>query len=239
MNRISKLCAIAALPLFALGCATGGVKVDQPAADAAAAIVIRIPGTCLPLMPCANQTLSFARLKEGGGLIADEIHQTTVVRDDHYYLLNAKPGRYVAVAAAYARGMRTAASLGAGVSVTASRVFGENILFSEALVRQTQVEVRPGTLAVMGEFDFDIDGRMAFAPSAAAFLREADAVQAHYAKALDPEMESRGATSATKFYRGTFKSAQRDAEARRRLLEAAAAHIGAEGWAAQIARTPR
>lgn len=236
MHGMSKLFAIAALPLFALGCATGNVKVDSPAAEAAAAIVIRIPNTCLPLMPCANKTLSFARLGDGGELIADELYQTTVERDDHYYLLNAKPGRYVAVAAAYARSLRTGAALGGGVTFRASRVFGENILFSEALVRQTLVEVRPGMLAVMGEFDFDIEGRMGFAPSAAGFMREADKVQLHYAKALDPQMETRGATSAIKFYRGAFKSAQRDAAARRRMLDAAAAHIGADGWGAQIGR---
>jgi hypothetical protein len=236
MNRISTPFAAMVLPLFLLGCATGNVKVSQPAAESASGIVIRIPSPCVPLMPCANATLTFARLQDDGSVISDEIYRASIVRSDHHYLLNAKPGKYAAVAVAYERGMRTGASLGGGVTVTTSRVFGENILFSEELVRQTLVEVTPGTIAVMGAYDFAVEGRMALAPSATQFMKDADPVQLHYAKALDPQMQSRGATSAIKFYRARFESAQKDSATRQALLKSAERHVGAEGWDKHIMR---
>lgn len=239
MKKLSTIFVILTMPLIFAGCATGNIKASPPLADSASAIVIKIPSSCLPLSPCANKTLTFARLNGDGDVISGELYQTSVVRDNHYYLLNAKPGRYVAVAAAYARSMNTNSDLGGGLTFTASRVFGENILFSEELVRQTLVEVAPGSLAVMGEYDYSIEGRMVFAPSAAQFMKDADPVQIHYAKALDPEMETRGVTSAVKFYRAEFKSASRDADTRRKLLESAGKHIGADGWNAHVMRAEK
>lgn len=215
-----------------VGCLSN-VKVSQPVSESAAGVAIKIPSSCIPLLPCASPTVTFARLGEDGTILSDEIYQTSTMKDDHYYLLNAKPGTYVAVAAAYARGVSSGASSG-NVTVSIKRTFGENILFSEELVKQTKVEVVSGELIIMGEYDFSVEGRMAFAPSAAQFLEHADAVQAHYAKVIDPDMESRGVTSAVKFYRGNFKSANTDAKTKQKLLDKAYQHIGEDGWSNHI-----
>lgn len=230
MNNISILLAAVVLPLILSGCMAGNVKAPPPSSHDAAGIVIKIPNTCLPLTPCANKTLTFARLQADGEVISDELYHTSLVKGDHYYLLNVTPGRYVAVAATYTRRMNNSTNLGGGAVLTTGGVFGENILFSDELVRQTQVEVKPGTLAVMGEYDFSIEGRMVFAPSAAQFMKRADQVQLHYARKLDPEMESRGVTSGVKFYRAELESGSRDEETRRKLLGSAEKHIGKEGW---------
>ena len=99
------------------------------------------------------------------------------------------------------------------------------------------VTAKAGQIAVAGNFEFDIQGRMGFAPSAADFIKEADSYQVHYAKAFDPEMESRTGTSATKFYRAILEQAHTDADAKRRLLADADADIGSQGWKAHIDRS--
>ena len=229
MNKKITLLGISLLvPILLVGCASN-IKVTQPTSSSAAGVAIKIPSSCIPLLPCASPTVTFARLGEDGNILSDETYQTTIMKADHYYLLNVKPGTYVAVAAAYSRGMSTSTSSG-NVTVGIKRTFGENILFSEELVRQTKIEVVSGELAIMGEYDFSVEGRMAFAPSAAQFLKNADAVQAHYAKTIDPDMESRGVTSSIKFYRGTFKSSATDTETKQKLLDKANQHIGEEGW---------
>lgn len=236
MNRKSVLLVVSVIvSVFLAGCMTGNVKVSQPTSQSASGIVIKIPGICPALLPCSNRIVTFAKL-DNDGIISSELHQTSVMKDNHYYLLNAEPGMYVAVAATYSRGVGIGASSG-NVSVGVVRTFGENILFSRDLVEKTKIELKPGSLAIMGEFDFGIDGRMALAPSASQFLKDADAVQAHYAKALDVEMESRGATSSIKFYRGTLKSVSVDTNSRKKLLETARKHIGAEGWERQLTNT--
>lgn len=217
---------------FLMGCITGNVKVSQPESQSASGIVIKISEICLPLMPCSDQTVTFAKLGDDG-IISSELYQTSVMKNNHYYLLNAKPGQYVAVAATYSR--KTSIGVSAeDINGRVTRVFGENILFSKALIEKTKIELMPGSLAIMGEFDFGIDGRMALAPSASKFLKDADSVQAHYAKAIDSEMEFRGAMSSIKFYRGTLKSANTDAGSKKTLLETAKKHIGTEGWSSQL-----
>lgn len=238
MFRSIKLVSISliSMVIFA-GCMAANVKISQPASSVASGIVIKIPRICPPLMPCSNQTVTFARL-EGDGIISSDLYQTSTMKSDHYYLLNVEPGTYVAVAATYARELGAGVS-GGNISVGFSRAFGENILFSEVLVNKTKTTVAAGEIAVMGEFDFNIEGRMALAPSASQFLKNADSTQAHYAKAIDPEMESRGATSSIKFYRGELKASTVDIEARNKLLESATKHLSDSGWTDQIGNSKK
>ena len=65
-------------------------------------------------------------------------------------------------------------------------------------------------------------------------LEKADSIQAYYAKILDPKLETRGATSAQKFYRGDLTSANIKTEAKRELLKSAIIHIGSAGWTSQL-----
>ncbi|VAX32149.1 hypothetical protein MNBD_NITROSPIRAE01-1064 [hydrothermal vent metagenome] len=221
--------------IFLTGCAMWNLKVSQPVSQSASGVMIKIPGICPVLIPCSDQIVTFARLGDDD-LISSEIYQTSTMKNNHYYLLNARPGKYVAVAATYSRGTSIGGSAG-NISGVITRVFGENILFSSELVEKTKIELLPGSLAIMGEFDFSVDGRMALAPSASQFLKNADSVQAHYAKAIDSEMESRGAMSSIKFYRGTLKSVGTDPGSKQKLLELARKHIGAEGWESQLANS--
>ncbi|WP_108124931.1 hypothetical protein [Saccharospirillum mangrovi] len=219
------------------GCATTA-PVAEPEAAGSSAVMIKMPNPCMPLMPCKDKRLTFARLTENNNLLSGELYQTAVSFDDHYYLLNAEPGQYVAVAVSYSRG--TAGSLGSGnVQATFSRTFGENILLSEEAVERSLVAVAAGELAVMGAFELDIEGRMAIAPSASAFLKDADATQAYYAHQLDPELESRGITSSAKYYRGSYLSDDNSEPVREQLLNNAAKHIGAQGWSIQIGNAQR
>lgn len=234
--RIQATLAVGLLLALA-GCATK-TPVAVPEAAASSAVMIKMPNPCMPLQPCKDKRLTFARLTENNNLLSGELHQTDVSFNDHYYLLNAEPGQYVAVAISYSRS--TAGSFGSGnVQATFSRTFGENILLSEQAVARSLVTVAEGELAVMGEFDLNIEGRMALVSSASAFLKDADATQAHYAHQLDPELESRGIASSAKFYRGTYQSDDRSEAVREELLMNAAKHIGEQGWSVQVGNAQR
>lgn len=220
----------AAVGLALAGCVSTPVQLPQPDAANAGAIVIKIDDICLPLTPCAEQKVIFARLDSGTGLASKELYVSTLQKDDHYYLLNAQPGTYVAVAAGYSRSTNPLAFGGGSTSGTIGRSFAETIYFSQSLIEKTKVRVMPGKLAVVGDFDFDIQGRMSFAPSASDFLKAADRLQVHYAKTVDPQMETRGMTSSIKFYRANLIAAHKNTQLTGEILTAANKHIGAAGW---------
>jgi hypothetical protein len=238
MTNAIRLSTVVVASLAVLGCVTNAVELPQPDAGNAGAVVVKIDDICLPLMPCANQKMVFARLMDGAGLSSSEIYTSTLEYDDHYYLLNAKPGTYVAVAASYSRGTSPLSFGGGSVSGSFGRSFDETIYFSQNLIEKTKVRVSPGVLAVAGDFDFDIQGRMGFAPSASDFLKAADPLQVHYAKTVDPQMETRGAMSSIKFYRADLTAAHTSQQAARKILGAANKHIGAAGWQNHILSAP-
>lgn len=213
------------------GCAT--VPAPEPMAPTSSAIMIKVPNPCPPLAACKNKSLTFARLTEDDNVLSGELQQTAVSYDDHYYLLNAEPGQYVAVAISYSRS--TTSSMNSGnTQFGFSRTLGETILLSEQAVERSLVTVSAGELAVMGAFELNIEGRMSLAPRASAFLRDADATQTHYAYQIDPQLENRGVVSSYKYYRGTYQSDDRSGPVREELLNKAAKHIGEQGWSAQI-----
>jgi len=214
--------AILLMVVICAGCAA--LKVVPPSSPNTAAIAIQIDDICLPLLPCSNQTLTFARLDNSNKLTSAELYSTSVMSNDRYYLLNAKPGTYVAVAASYER-------------TQFFRTFKENILFPKAMIAKTQVQVKAGRLAVAGNFEFGVEGRMGMAPSAADFLKSADSQQAHYAKTIDPAMKSRSGASSMKFYRATLGKAHADEKTKRRLIGDAINDIGAKGWKGHIDRS--
>lgn len=234
---LKRLCLVPLLGMLITGCAGTAIKPAQPVTADAAGVVVQVPSPCLPLMPCGGLTVSFARLPDDGAL-SSEIYRTSVEQDGYYYLLNVPPGRYVAVASSYARAMNSQSRIG-NAGLTVNRLFGENIFFPRDLVDGTETNVKPGELAVMGRLDYDIEGRMAFAPSATSFLDQADAVQKHYARQLDLELETRGVTSSIKFYRAANGSVDRSDAIRNGMREAARTHIGNAGWQVQIDRGDR
>jgi len=105
---------------LALACAGPPPPVQAPANESAALIAIKVALD----KEGETERLYFVRLEDGETVIQDEVVSSNYFEDGYVYLLNAKPGRYVAVAAAkltqkgHAPGPMT--PVGGGFSVGAS-----------------------------------------------------------------------------------------------------------------------
>lgn len=109
----------------------------------------------------------FVRLEEGEDLddltSKETLIPSTLVDGEHAYLLNVKPGTYVAVAAIYTEDNEplnvpvASAQVSSNVSVGFSMdLFGGQTTyrnyFSREMITQTQTTVAPGTMAFMGHY---------------------------------------------------------------------------------------
>lgn len=113
----------------------------------------------------------FVRLGDGVDMYAAEsILPSDFSRGKQVYLLNAKPGRYVAVAAQLG-GLGTAG--------------GEYVVFFDrAMIPQTEIEVTPGRITFMGDLSVDLKVKMS----------EADEAQMHYFRLVAPGAARKGFT---------------------------------------------
>ena len=106
----------------------------------------------------------FARLDDerSNSVISDEVFESNFCHGDYFYLLNAPPGRYVAVGSVYT----TTPLFDPG-----NKTVHHRSLYEEALVRETGVVVAPGSFTFMGDF---------LIQSTVPWGQEWDAVQSHY-----------------------------------------------------------
>ncbi len=172
----------------------------------------------------------FARLDPGQ---ADFRTSTPLLGSNHsrgntFFLLNADPGRYVAVL-----------SLAAGVDpVTGARSPERDLtVLPEDLVRGTDVTAEPGAMAFMGEYCVHSFGTLA----------EADATQKFYGELSSPPPQGTGTTvlgihviplaSAPPIVsRGRTESARKDEEADARFRAEATEQLVDPAWGA-VARS--
>ena len=114
----------------------------------------------------------FVRLGEDVDMYAAEsIVPSDFSKGKQVYLLNAKPGRYVAVAAQLG-GMGAAG--------------GEYVVFFDrAMIPQTEIEVTPGRITFMGDLSVDLKVKMS----------KADEAQMHYFRLVEPAAARTGFTA--------------------------------------------
>jgi len=131
----------------------------------------------------------FVRLREEADRYgAEAVIPSNFSRDKQVYLLNARPGRYIAVAAQLR---------GSGP--------GEYYVFPDmAAIGQTDVDVVPGRMSFMGDFLFDLKVKM----------NKSDAAQGHYLRLIRPGAARKGlmgrAFSADYTYRAELVSVDRE-----------------------------
>ncbi len=187
----------------------------------------------LAIFPVETTKVCFARLDPGQG---DFKTAAAPIASNHssgdtFYLLNADPGRYVAVV-----------SLAAGMDPASGARETERdlTLLPEDLVRMTDVAAEPGLMAFMGEYRVHSFGGLA----------DADAPQKFYAGILAPapggsDLAVLGirvvplAGTPPVVSRGRTESARRDAEAEERFRAAARDHLVDAAWGAVAVRGRR
>jgi hypothetical protein len=167
-------------------------KVPLPAPDPErGTIAVTVRGRAPAGNKAPSVQVSFVRLDhEVEMFAADSVIQSNFSGKKQVYLLNAKPGRYVAVATQLR-----------GTGLGDYRVF-----LDKASIAETEVEVTPGEIAFMGDFLLDLKTKM----------KGADEAQAHYYRLLAPSAARKGwmtrAYTGSYMYRGELVSVDRGPE---------------------------
>ena len=151
----------------------------------------------------------FVRLEGGDedAFSAEQVIPSTYSKKKQVYLLNAKPGRYVAVAANLGS-QATAGSMspvGGGVSVGFQPpVMKFSAFFSIEMIPQTEVTVVPGEMVFMGDL----------LAKGSTKMENTDAAQAHYYRMLSPEAADKGylarTFSGSAVYRAELEGVSKD-----------------------------
>jgi hypothetical protein len=199
--------------LFA-GCASTPQGVaDHLAQPQGAALVIDLR-TKAPIGIAGPDTVQvfFARIDNADGLLQQTIVRSNHVKDGRAYLLNARPGTYVAVAS---------------LAVNSAPRHTFTTYFPREVVERTRVTVGEGEFAAMGSCllgtSVGLDG--------------ADEVQAHYKNVIAPGQATGTmamAFSGSTHYRGQLIECKSDETGRKDVLQKARGDLAGSGWAARL-----
>lgn len=160
----------------------------------------------------------------------DDITQNLVIpsnfaKDGRIYLLNARPGKYAAVAAFRSQAglpFAPAPQPGISVSVTVGKT-GYTTYFSKELIEATKINVVPGEVVFMGSY----------VVKQSVGLENAEPIQNHYANLLAPGSSKSGfghLLSGDYHYRGMTGEAKRDSDARTEFIKKARGDLAEGGW---------
>lgn len=226
MNRRYATLAIVAIILG--GCATTQPipELSQPqSAGFGIDVSLKAP---IGIFSAEPDQIYFAKIDNEDGLLQQQIVRSNYSKGGRAYLLNARPGTYVAVAAFFSRAGAPAGppSPGFSVSVTTGRS-GYTTYFSKELVELTKITVRENDFAFMGSYMVN----------QSVGLEGADGVQTHYKNVIAP-----GATTSTLLmglsgdvhYRGTMLERKSDEQARNDFLRNAKEDLAGSAWATRI-----
>jgi DTW domain-containing protein YfiP len=173
----------------------------------------------------------FARVYDDADRVdADHVVRSTTVAQGRAYLVNVVPGRYVAVGCTFdpeppddAGEPRTPDSPGEGV-----------VVFSEADIAKTEVDVPAAAVAFMGRVDVQCSSK----------IKESDAAQAHYLPMIAPKGAKQGflarAFNGHLIYTGAFTRIDRDAPADARFWSdtLGTSFKNDAAWTARVSQRP-
>ena len=220
MNLPSSRHAFASMVVIAViltGCATTQPipEISQPkSAGLAIDVILKYPISVFSNKP---DQIYFAKIDDQGGILQQQIIRSNYSKDSRFYLLNASPGTYVAVAAFFSQpgwspGMRSR---------------GYTTYFPKELVEQSKVIVRENDLIFVGSYVVDTS----------VGLDGADDVQTHYKNVIAPgEATSMLAMAfgGSVHWRGTLREREIDDQTRNEFLQKAKEDLADSGWAARI-----
>jgi hypothetical protein len=115
----------------------------------------------------------FVKIDNEGDITQNQVIPSNFAKDGRVYFLNARPGKYAAVAAFRSQSgvpFASAPQPGVSASVTIGAT-GYTTYFSKELIESTRVDVAPGALAFMGSYIV----------RQSVGLSDAEAIQNHYA----------------------------------------------------------
>lgn len=205
------------------GCAHLPEHLDAEMGGIAICVKIRVPVKVFTLKP---DRVYFVQLYEDNdsSFIQHTIIPSNLAKGGYFYLLNVTPGRYVAVATFRSQSRLLNNSPPTSSNLTISIPIEDRTYFSKEIVKLTEVTVKAGAIAFMGEFIVDQSHG----------LGDADEVQLHYHRLLVPEHERIGSfwrfIAGMYDYEGSLHRACQDKKAYDQFLEKARDHLAETGW---------
>ena len=220
---------VLSLPLI-LALASCAAAPPAPSSPDSAGLAIRVNVRApVRLFSQDPEQVLFVRLSgEGGSFTSGEVLPSNYEDGGYLYLLNAPPGTYVAVCCFKDMEPAPAGPAPAGFSVS-FRPGSTNYTtyFPEDLIRETQVTVRPGQIAFMG--DFVVDQNLG--------LEEGDPTQrAYYARFGGGDADENflmNALGGDYHYRGSKHESEHGATAQADFVESANSSLVEAGWSKQ------
>ena len=158
--------------------------------------------------------------------IRDTVIPSNFAKGGYTYLLNVPPGRYVAVAAyrSQSHQLNNPPPPSSNSAVTLWFLTEYGTYFSEKIVKLTEVTVKSGSIAFMGEFVVDQSYG----------LGHGDEIQLHYYGLLAPEDKSRSSCFnfliGRNHYKGSLHRVCQDEKACDQFLAKAKEHLKETGW---------
>ncbi len=231
MNLLNMKWPFASVTFVAIilgGCATTQPipELSQPqSAGFGIDVTIKAP---IGIFSAKPDQIYFVRIDDESGLLQQQIIRSNYSKSSRAYLLNARPGSYVAVAAFFSRAGAPAGppSPGFSVSVTTGRS-GYTTYFSKELVEHTKVTIREDDFVFMGSYVVD----------QSVGLEGADGVQTHYKNVIAPGAATGillMGLSGDVHYRGTMLERKNDEQARNDFFRNAKEDLAGSAWAARI-----
>ncbi len=156
----------------------------------------------------------FANIDVEGGLLQQQVIGSNYSKDGRVYLLNARPGVYVAVAAFYS------------VSSPPTGAQSYTTYFPNELVEQTRVAVQEGDFVFIGKYVVDLS----------VGLKGADRVQIHYRDVIARRATPGGVFYVTDgyHYRGAPLERKIDEQTRTEFGRKAKEDLAGSGWPTRI-----
>ncbi len=218
MERFPKILLLG-LCFLATAAVAKTLPMPQPDAERGSiGITVRSLAPMRAIRSSATQ-IFFVRIEEDiDPLAADAVIPSNFSQGKQVYLLNAKPGRYVAVAA----------------DLKAAPLSGMDLkaVFSQELIPLTEVTVTPGEMVFAGEYLIATHLGM----------EKGDPAQTHYYRLIAPEMERKGyfarSFSGQGAYLADLESMSREPAAERRFWEEARAEVfkSKKAWLEMVER---
>jgi hypothetical protein len=202
------------LPVLFLALVTSCVTLPKnlriPENPESAVIGVSIRTVTLKIFKNKQNIVYFVRLDddEKEGVIGSRVLPANFVKGEYAYLVNARPGRYVAVASVF---FQTENSY--------------NSLFDKEIITRTITDVGPGEFVFMGAIQVENRLKSLYQN----IERHGDKEQLHYFNLLRPVMYGT-------FYTGSLINADRTPQAEQSFLAVARDHFKDSEWLPRIAK---
>lgn len=230
MNRLNIL-VIAIIATFMTACAAVTIRPENPTDQDKSVVGLSLNYGMFRSRP---NVVTFVKLDDTNmNFITDRVIPSNYTSGNRYYLVNAPPGRYAAVAALSVAKSHQAKPTAKPVAVTLAMEMRNATYFSKDLIQLTEVSVKPGAIVFMGDYVVKQDLGM----------EAADDVQQHYRKLLGPEKEEKVIKKVLKLfigktaefsYKGSLRESNRDKESEKTFFIKARKDFEGTAWSPLI-----